>query len=82
MKSFVTGRKNFLFSVTPRGATASAGYYSLVCSAKRNHLKIFSYLVFLFEMLSQNPDASKEQILEWMPWSTTLPASLYSHLQQ
>ncbi len=82
MKSFVTGRKNFLFSATPRGATASAGYYSLVCSAKRNHLKVFSYLVFLFEMLSQNPEASKEQILEWMPWSTTLPASLYSHLQQ
>lgn len=82
MKAFVTGRKNFLFSATARGAQASAAYYSLVRTAKRNHLKIFPYLVYLLELLSLNPDASKEQIQQWMPWSPTLPPVLYSHVNQ
>ena len=39
IKSFVIGRKNFLFSNTPRGARASAIIYSMVESAKENNLK-------------------------------------------
>ena len=47
IKSFVIGRKNWLFSNTPRGARASAGMYSLIESAKANKLDPYEYLRFL-----------------------------------
>jgi len=47
-KSFVIGRKNWLFSNTPRGARASAGMYSLIESAKANGLDPYLYLRYLF----------------------------------
>ena len=36
IRPFVIGRKNWLFSDTPKGATASAQLYSLVETAKAN----------------------------------------------
>lgn len=49
IKSFVIGRKNWMFSNTPRGAHAGAGMYSLIESAKANRLDPYLYLRFLFE---------------------------------
>lgn len=51
IKSFVIGRKNWMFSNTPRGAHASAGMYSLIESAKANRLDPYLYLRFLFSKL-------------------------------
>ncbi len=51
IKSFVIGRKNWLFSNTPRGAKASAAMYSLIESAKINGLEPYAYLRFLFAKL-------------------------------
>jgi transposase len=51
IKSFVIGRKNWMFSNTPRGAHASAGMYSLIESAKANRLDPYLYLRFLFAKL-------------------------------
>jgi len=51
IKSFVIGRKNWLFSNTPRGAHASAGMYSIIESAKLNGLNPYLYLRFLFSKL-------------------------------
>lgn len=51
IKSFVIGRKNWMFSNTPRGAHASAGMYSLIESAKANGLDPYLYLRFLFTKL-------------------------------
>jgi len=51
IRPFVLGRKNWLFSYTPRGAHASAAIYSLVESAKANMLEPFAYLRFLFTKL-------------------------------
>jgi transposase len=48
IKSFVIGRKNWMFSNTPRGAHASAGMYSLIESVKANGLDPYLYLRFLF----------------------------------
>ena len=45
---FVIGRKNRLFSQTPKGASASADMYSLVEPAKANGLDVFEYLSWLF----------------------------------
>ena len=51
IKPFVLGRKNWLFSNTAKGATASAIAYSIIETAKANSLNPFYYLTFLFERL-------------------------------
>jgi hypothetical protein len=51
IRPFAVGRKNWLFSGSPRGAAASAALYSLVETAKVNGLELLRYLHFLFERL-------------------------------
>jgi transposase len=51
IRPFVIGRKNWLFSGSPRGAEASATLYSLVETAKANALEPWAYLNYLFERL-------------------------------
>ena len=60
IRPFVIGRKNFLFSGSPRGADASATMYTLVETAKANDLEPWAYLNYLFEKL---PAAKSEQAL-------------------
>jgi transposase len=74
IKPFVIGRKNWLFSNTPRGAGASATIYSLVETAKENHLHPFYYLTYLLEKLPQLSDLQDTEALdELLPWSPSLP---------
>lgn len=74
IKPTVVGRKNFLFSNTPRGAKASAMLYSLVETAKANRLKPEAYLTYLLEQMPQLPDLKDSAVLERLaPWSNTLP---------
>ena len=51
IRPFVVGRKNWLFSDSPKGASASAMLYSLVVSARMNGLNAEEYLVRLFRSL-------------------------------
>jgi len=51
IRPFVVGRKNWLFSGSPRGAAASAGLYSIIETAKANDMEPFWYLLHLFENL-------------------------------
>ncbi|MDV7214260.1 IS66 family transposase, partial [Azotobacter beijerinckii] len=44
VRPFVIGRKNWLFSDTPRGATASAQLYSLVETARANGQEPYAWL--------------------------------------
>ena len=60
IRPFVVGRKNFLFSGSPRGAHASATLYTLVETAKANDLEPWAYLSYLFEKL---PTAKSEQAI-------------------
>jgi transposase len=48
IRPFVVGRKNWLFSGTPAGASASAAIYSLIETAKANGLEPYRYLRHLF----------------------------------
>ena len=48
IRPFVVGRKNWLFSDSPKGASASAMLCSLVVSAKMNGLNAEDYLIRLF----------------------------------
>jgi len=74
IKSFVIGRKNFLFSNTPRGATSSAFVYSIVETAKENNINPRAYLEFLFEILPNIDLADPAAFDSLLPWSASLPA--------
>lgn len=51
IRPFVLGRKNWMFSGSPRGAHASATLYSLIQTAKANGIEPYRYLRYLFTML-------------------------------
>lgn len=51
IKSFVIGRKNFLFANTSKGATSISTIYSIAETAKANKLVVERYLVYLFDNL-------------------------------
>lgn len=65
IRPFVLGRKNWLFSNTPRGAQSSAVLYSLIESAKANGLEPYKYLRCIFERLPVTD--SKEKLRELLP---------------
>ena len=66
IRPFVIGRKNWLFSDTPKGAQASANLYSLIETAKANGVEPYSYLCKVFEEL---PKAETEEDLnKLLPW--------------
>lgn len=67
MKSFVIGRKAWLFADTPSGAEASAIVYSMVEMAKENGLNIHSYLNFLLKKRPSN-NMSDEELEQLAPW--------------
>lgn len=73
IKPFVIGRKNWLFSNTPRGARASAVIYSIVETAKENGLNPYYYLRYLFEKLPNIDLTNKNALDKILPWSPTLP---------
>lgn len=70
VKPFVIGRKNWLFCNSPGGATASARLYSIIETAKANNLKIYDYLVWLFENIHILPKT------ELLPWSSKIPPNI------
>ena len=53
IKSFVIGRKNWLFSNTAKGAKSSTTIYSIIKTAKANGLIVEKYLVYFFDMISK-----------------------------
>lgn len=67
IRPFALGRKNWLFSVTPKGAQASARLYSLIETAKANGLDPYFYLRHVFKEL---PKAKTlEDIEALLPWN-------------
>lgn len=72
IKPFVIGRKNWLFSNTPRGARASATIYSIVETAKENGLNPHTYLTYLFEKLPNLESKSPENLDALLPWNVKL----------
>ena len=67
IRPFVIGRKNWLFSDTPKGATASATLYSLIESAKVNHLEPYRYLRHVFKELPKAETIEHYEAL--LPWN-------------
>jgi len=64
IRPFVVGRKAWLFSATPEGATASATMYSLVETARANGLEPYHYLRYLFtRLLTMRPEDTFASLL-------------------
>ena len=66
IRPFVVGRKNWMFSNTPRGAHASAGLYSLIETAKANGHDAFKYLSYIFDTLPLA--ATTEERIKLLPY--------------
>ena len=51
IRPFTVGRRNWLFSGSPDGATASAMVYSIVETAKANNLNPYKYLLYILKYM-------------------------------
>ena len=73
IRPFAVGRKNWLFSGSPRGAQASALFYSLIATAVANGWNPFDYLRYLFEniRLSKIPN----DYIQLLPFNINLSHS-------
>ena len=77
IRPFVVGRKNWLFSDTPKGADSSAIVYTLVETAKANGVDPYAYLLRVLSLLpylGKNP--SNAELDELLPWHPRMQASL------
>jgi len=78
IRTFVLGKKNWLFSNTPDGAYASSVIYSVVGTALENGLDPYRYIVWLLEAMQKNPVGGAEALL---PWCACLPGECRSRAQ-
>lgn len=70
IRPFTVGRRNWLFSGSPKGADASAAVYSIVETAKANGLNPYEYLRFIFKNLPGVQFGQYPEFLEdYLPWS-------------
>ena len=70
VRPFAVGRKNWEFAGSPKGADASACVYSLVETAKANHLDPFHYLQCLLLIIPGSKFRTDEKTMQnLMPWS-------------
>ena len=73
IRPFVIGRRNWLFSDTTGGATASANLYSIIETCKANNVDTYEYLVALFKALPLAQTADDYEAL--LPWNLKLSAA-------
>jgi len=74
IRPYVTGRKNWLFADTTRGAKSSAIVYSMIETAKANQLNPYMYLVYLLTKLPSLKELTHESLTPYLPWSIELPS--------
>ena len=73
IRPFTVGRKNWLFSGSPKGATTSAGIYTIVETAKANEINPQKYIEYLLKTLPNVPFLQRpELLLEFVPWNETI----------
>lgn len=74
IRPFTLGRKNWLFSDTPKGAAASATVYTMVEMAKAHNLNIYKYLNYLLEHLPSTK-MTDTALAGLAPWNENIIAS-------
>lgn len=70
IRSYSIGRANWLFADTIDGAKVNAIMYSIIETAKANHVNVHYYLQYLFEQIPlQRIRGDKDFMADMMPWS-------------
>ena len=69
IRPFTVGRKNWMFSDSPKGADASAMVYTMVEMAKAHNLNIYKYLNYLLVHLPSTimTDEALGRLAPWDP---------------
>lgn len=67
IRPFAVGRKNWLFSASPRGATASTLFFSLIMTCKANNIEPFAYFCAMLKKIPQCE--SKEDYKALLPYN-------------
>jgi transposase len=67
IRPFVVGRKNWLFAGAPKGAEASATFFTLIETAKANGHEPYAYLRHIFEKLPLAESTDDYKAL--LPWN-------------
>ncbi len=80
IKPFTVGRRNWLFSDTPKGADAGSMVYTRVGMARAHGLNIYKYLNFLLDRLSGTA-MSDQSMLGLAPWNETVQAACSGAMQ-
>lgn len=76
IRPFTVGRKNWLFSASPKGAEASACVYSIIETCKANNIDPEKYLIYLFTRMPNEERLKGEAVLEkYMPWNPEVQKS-------
>ena len=74
IRPFCVGRSNWKLIDSIHGAQASATVYSIVETAKANHLKPYEYLKFLLTEMPKHMDDKDFSFLDdLLPWSQDIP---------
>ena len=76
MKSFVLGRKNFLFCFSEAGAKGSSIAYSIVETCIANNIKVEPYLNYVFDKMATINVNDNLEIKKLLPYSEELPKYL------
>lgn len=70
IRPFTTGRKNWMFSTSVKGAESSAAVYSVIETAKANGVDPYKYLTYIFRQMPGSDFENDAEILQcFMPWS-------------
>ena len=73
IRPFTVGRKNFVLIESDHGAKASAMLYSIVETAKANHLNTYKYLEMLLTVIPNHMDDKDRSFLDaLLPWSSVV----------
>ena len=76
---FVICKKNSLFNFTEIGAEVSAGWLSIVQTAKVNGLNPGRYLKWLLSVIpSVRPKSNLDNLRKLLPWSPDVPADCFA----
>jgi transposase len=67
IRPFAVGRRNWLFSDTPRGAQASATIFSLIETAKANDIEPYDYVLYVLKHIAAADTVEKLEAL--LPWN-------------
>ena len=83
IRPFTIGRKNFVTIESSNGAKASAILYSIVETAKANHLNTYKYFELLLTEIPQHmDDKSSKFIDDLLPWSSRVQKECASQLKK